>query len=494
MYDIIIVGGGISGLYCCYNILKYNSKLKVCIIEKSGRWGGRIYTKYKDDISFESGAGRFHSTHTNLMDLLHEFKLDKKLIPLSKNVSYFLKNKWIENDSQLMKLYKSSFKSLSSIWKFIFKNPISNNPSTLYEHCINIGLSKNEADCVKDTYGYLTEFTDMNSHNALDMINYDFINGTFYVLNGGLQQLINNLVHKCQEMGADMFLNTSCISFNRNSKIIKLNNNTEINATKIILAIPINSLNHINIKPSIQWNKKEQPIPYKLLRIYAKYPSGWFKNMSKIITDKPISMIIPINPKTGLIMISYSDNTNAAYWNSFTDLEKLKNTLHNQLIKLFPNINIPEPEWISLEYWNEGCHYWNKYTDDNQIMNHINTQFGNDIFLINESYTHINGWIESSLIIAEQHINNILNTLKGGSSKYTMNDIKKHNSIEKGIWTTINKKVYDITKWIPQHPGGIAKIMQIAGKDGTNLFMNNPFHKGTDANKILEKYYIGDLE
>jgi monoamine oxidase len=493
MYDIIIVGGGISGLYCCYNILKKNHQLKVCIIEKSGRWGGRIYTKYKDNLSFESGAGRFHSSHINLMNLLNEFKLDKKLYPLSKNVSYFLKNQWIENDTQLMKLYKSSFKSLSSIWKFIFQNPPSNNQLTLYEHCINIGLSKNETNCVKDTYGYLTEFIDMNSNNALDMINYDFIDGSFYTLSGGLQQLIDKLVYKCEKMGAKMLLNTSCSSLNRNTNTISITNN-ELKANKIILTIPINAFNNIDIKPSIKWSKKEQPNPYKLLRIYAKYPIGWFKNMSKIITDKPISMIIPINPSNGLIMISYSDNKNAEYWNNFTDLDKLKNTLNKQLNKLFPDIEIPQAEWISLEYWNEGCHYWNKYSDDKKIMSNISNQLGDNIYLINEAYTHINGWIESSLIIAEEHINDILNSNIGGSKKYDINEIKKHNSIEKGVWTIINKRVYDITKWVPEHPGGIAKIMQIAGKDGTDLFMNNPFHKGTDAKKILEKYYIGDIE
>jgi cytochrome b involved in lipid metabolism len=495
MYDIIIVGGGISGLYSCYYILKHNPSLKICIIEQSGRWGGRIYTKYKDGLSFESGAGRFHSSHSNLMQLLKEFKLNNKLFPLSKNISYFLKNKWIKNDKELMTTYKSSFKSLDDIWTFIFNNPPSNN-STLYEHCLKIGLSKDETECVKDTYGYLTEFIDMNTNNALDMIKYDFKNGTFYTLKGGLQQLIDLLVDKCKEFGATMLLNTSCISLNRNTNVIELSNSQLINkikANKIILSIPINSFNNLTITPPINWLKKYQPKPYKLLRIYAKYPSDWFRNMSKIITDKKLSMIIPINPDNGLIMISYSDNINAQYWNNFYDINILKNKLNKQLTKLFPTINIDDPEWISIEYWNEGCHYWEKNNNDKLIMEDINNQLGNNIFLLNEAYAHINGWIESSLIVANKYIQNITNSFKGGSKTYTMNDVSKHNNIEKGVWTVINKRVYDITKWVPEHPGGIAKIMQIAGKDGTNLFMNNPFHKGTDAKKILEKYYIGDL-
>jgi hypothetical protein len=36
--------------------------------------------------------------------------------------------------------------------------------------------------------------------------------------------------------------------------------------------------------------------------------------------------------------------------------------------------------------------------------------------------------------------------------------------------------------------------MQIAGKDGSKLYHNNPFHKGKGTDEILKKYYIGDLE
>lgn len=58
----------------------------------------------------------------------------------------------------------------------------------------------------------------------------------------------------------------------------------------------------------------------------------------------------------------------------------------------------------------------------------------------------------------------------------------------------INGKVYNVTKWIPKHPGGNV-ILQGIGKDATSLFNNKGGGSGHSAaaHKILAKYYIGDL-
>ena len=493
MYDYIIIGGGISGLYSCYILLKNNPKLKILIIEQSGRWGGRIYTKKRDGLSFESGAGRFHSSHINFMKLLKELNLYEKIVPLSKDVSYFLKNQWVYNDNHLMKLYNSSFKTIYDMWQFIFDNPPKDHSTTLYEHCKSIGLTQSETNCLKDTFGYSSEFIQLNAKNALDIIKYDFQKGQYYILNGGLQQVIDELVKRCKDMNAIMLLNTVCISVDKNNMMIEVlqsnNKIMRINSEKCILSVPISNLNDIKITPSLKWNKSQQPIPYKLCRIYAKYSEPWFKGMSKIITDKKISMIIPINPDTGLIMISYSDNKNADYWNSFDNNNEIKKELGKELRIIFPDINIPNPEWISFEYWFEGCHAWGKYSDDIMIMNNIQSELGPNIYLINEAYCHIQSWIEGSLIMSNQY----LNRMNGGTLKYTMSEVSKHITNETGIWTVIDNRVYDITKWVPQHPGGRVAIMQIAGKDGSELYHNNPFHKGKNTDEILKKYYIGDL-
>ena len=47
--------------------------------------------------------------------------------------------------------------------------------------------------------------------------------------------------------------------------------------------------------------------------------------------------------------------------------------------------------------------------------------------------------------------------------------LKQHNKRD-NAWTVINGKVYDVTAYIPYHPGGEKELMRVAGRDGTKLF------------------------
>ncbi len=77
----------------------------------------------------------------------------------------------------------------------------------------------------------------------------------------------------------------------------------------------------------------------------------------------------------------------------------------------------------------------------------------------------------------------------------TLQELSKHNS-RNDCWMAINGKVYDVTSFIEEHPGGEA-ILQGCGKDATNLYMTRPMGSGTphssNANSLLKNYYIGDL-
>lgn len=74
---------------------------------------------------------------------------------------------------------------------------------------------------------------------------------------------------------------------------------------------------------------------------------------------------------------------------------------------------------------------------------------------------------------------------------YTMAQVATHNSAT-SCWSAINGKVYDLTNWINQHPGGPDHILSICGKDGSSAF--NAQH-GNDSRpqQILQTFYIGDL-
>ena len=71
----------------------------------------------------------------------------------------------------------------------------------------------------------------------------------------------------------------------------------------------------------------------------------------------------------------------------------------------------------------------------------------------------------------------------------SMENVKTHKSIE-NCWTVVDGLVYDVTSYIPYHPGGKKKIMLGAGKDSSKMF--HRFHKGVDLPTTkLSKLCIG---
>lgn len=55
------------------------------------------------------------------------------------------------------------------------------------------------------------------------------------------------------------------------------------------------------------------------------------------------------------------------------------------------------------------------------------------------------------------------------ASSYTTAQVAEH-STKDDCWTIVNDNVYDITAYIPRHPGGQKDILEACGTDGTSLF------------------------
>ena len=72
----------------------------------------------------------------------------------------------------------------------------------------------------------------------------------------------------------------------------------------------------------------------------------------------------------------------------------------------------------------------------------------------------------------------------------TMKELSKHNTKE-DAWICIEGKAYSVTKYITCHPGGELPILNLAGKDATDVFAN--FHPASTYQKLLPFYYIGDI-
>lgn len=75
---------------------------------------------------------------------------------------------------------------------------------------------------------------------------------------------------------------------------------------------------------------------------------------------------------------------------------------------------------------------------------------------------------------------------------YSLADVAKHGS-ESDCWAVIDGRVYNLTTWIPRHPGGKQAIMSLCGKDGSAAF-NDQHGGGAQQQAILATLKVGTLK
>eukprot|EP00268_Persea_americana_P036909 TRINITY_DN36465_c0_g1_i1.p1 TRINITY_DN36465_c0_g1~~TRINITY_DN36465_c0_g1_i1.p1 ORF type:complete len:135 (-),score=27.27 TRINITY_DN36465_c0_g1_i1:179-583(-) len=74
---------------------------------------------------------------------------------------------------------------------------------------------------------------------------------------------------------------------------------------------------------------------------------------------------------------------------------------------------------------------------------------------------------------------------------YTMKEAAQHNT-QNDCWVVIDGKVYDVTEYLDEHPGGDDVVLAATGKDATDDFEDAGHSKS--AREIMKDYCIGELE
>jgi len=420
-YDIIVIGGGIAGIYTTYKLLQKDPTLSILLLESSDRFGGRIYTDPK--YGLEAGAGRFSSNHTNLLQLIKELRLENKMQKSNASAKYFPITKTNENVNTKL---PSIFSSLLELYTGSETNELQELVATVVlasklerkEYLQSVSfityaktiLSNKEVKYILDSFGYYSELVIMNAYDTMQLIQNLDPNNQFYILKDGLSQIIEGMMNKIQKIKKNesiMKYNHKVVSITREKQTsiysLEIENGKIFYTDKIIAALPKQVLEKIRFFKSLQPDlKKIECAP--LCRIYSKFndkDKAWIKNLPKFTTNNNLRMVIPINPAKGTIMISYTDNKYADYWNHLyktKGIDKVDEKIAEN-IKESTNLNIPKPVETMVYYWSCGVGYWGIGADSHKISQKMIKPFEKDeVYICGEHYSEKNQqWIEGAL-------------------------------------------------------------------------------------------------
>tara|TARA_Y100000590_G_scaffold351997_1_gene404395 strand:- start:1534 stop:3267 length:1734 start_codon:yes stop_codon:yes gene_type:complete len=556
-YDIIIIGGGISGLFLAYKLIDTN--LKIIVLEGNQTLGGRIKTIYKQGDIFEAGAARIHHTHGKLLSLIHDLNLHDELVQLPSEIDSILRNQKENYPYQTKNQKYSALELLKKSVDFQHDFEKKELDSITFFQYLTLIYDHETALYIKDTFGYDSEFTIVNASSALDMFQSDFFGeNEYYALKNGLSKVIQRLEEEISK--SKIIIKKNCFVDEIYDNYLITEKRETFYFNHLISTIPKSALQKIHKFKDFRLFNSVSPVP--LLRIYAKYPVQdlWFQKIKRTTTDNYIRQIIPINYETGLIMISYTDGDNATLWSNYQTLgdDFLIAALHKEINELF-HLTPPKPEYISVHYWNEGVHLWNTTEDSRKNYEEIIQPYPKkEIYICGESYSLRQGWIEGSLETCYSVIQklpilkryDIVNyefkypplqqeeeekqEVKKREKKVRIKNIgsqnvdikdKGRNQPKKGlrneekdkinnrrltieevlledeyIIIEVNgkKNIYDLSEWIPKHPGGSIIYRGIeANKHYQNkrLYPESPtdifksIHSHEEGN-VFERYFL----
>ena len=189
-FDLIIIGGGISGLYILDQLTSKFGDLKIKLLERDSRLGGRIWTKYyqNGDVKFETGPWRFHHSHLRLRTLLDKYQLNYR-----------------QNSSSHSKSYLESKYMCSKEKKIKTKDIPKNNK-------INPGLSYRDVSLLKDKTCLSQQKENlskipliMDSSSKPYDVNLSY-QGKYFVVNQGFSKLVSRISQKLEQ-----YIETNCL-------------------------------------------------------------------------------------------------------------------------------------------------------------------------------------------------------------------------------------------------------------------------------------------
>ncbi len=359
--EILILGGGLSGLYLAYLLEKAG---KECILlEGSNRLGGRMFTR--KDINRDVGGRGIGDKYIEVMNLVKD--LNVEMIDITKYMNepsaiYLdgqLHPKWPEAKSnpgmlQFMALGKAPQLTALDQWY-----QSTNLDETYSELLKRNGLTDRELDLANISANY-NDIRETSAINAYHSMAFRKFNGSKKILNfkGGTKSFINAIVN---DLSMPIYTNKFVVSIKdeKDEVFIKCKDGSRYRSKKVVSTLPFSTLRDVNMDISFNVNQKKaiDQIPYTLItQIHLHHKEAFWKEDNTPLsmwTDTPLERVMNMSSTPDeKAIVCWINGKGTHFFDSMSEIEIADYTL-----KKFKEIR-PASEG-KLEYL--GTHSWGKY-------------------------------------------------------------------------------------------------------------------------------------
>jgi len=471
IFDVIIVGGGISGTYCAYNLLQKQPDLKIIILEKDDDIGGRLFSDDNDEDNDynkdELGGMRvFPSVQKPVADLVKKMGCHLNPVRLAdeQNLFFFEGERHRKGDYKLPsgKTPSEMEESCRAAYEKAMPEDAKKHPFDSVE-LRNLSLpaffkkfGASEADI--DAYFALSGYDTFNDPTVMSAL--FFYEGKLYGANldhdqhyvqEGFEEVIHRMVDRSK--GLEIRRNHEVVVVKKKNKdglhTVKFYKTIpagkdgnrqprsekafveQLHGKAVILAVPqkdiIEMLDSLPIKGGRKKVLQDSVTTIPLFKCFIEWPrvegkEPWWREAKflhgKSTTDMEIRQLHYYDREDLLV---YCSGRYARHWDSVfrRDWKEGVKKMLAQIKTLHGVDELPEPDWdqVIWRFWPTGSHKFKTGVNVREALQKATVQQDRsapdaEVYIVGDAYSEHQGWVYGALQTSDLALSQIQKEVK----------------------------------------------------------------------------------
>ncbi|WP_350291556.1 NAD(P)/FAD-dependent oxidoreductase [uncultured Croceitalea sp.] len=363
--EVLILGGGLSGLYLAYLLDKAGKDYLV--LEGSNRIGGRMFSR--EDIGREVGGRGIGDKYTEVMKLVKEFNTemiditDYMRSPTAIYVEGKLHAKWPDPATNPAYLQFTAFgksPQLTALNQWYQKPELDEKYSELLKRN---GLTEAQIDLANISANY-NDIRETSAINAYHSSAFRKFNGSERVLNfkGGSKHFIKAIADSLKNpVLTNKMVNT--IEDNENGVVVSCIDGSKYRAKKVVSTMPFTTLRDVKMNTSFNSNQKKaiQKLDYTdITQIHLQHTEPFWEQDEMpvdIWTDTPLERIMNMSSSpTEKELACWVNGIGTAFFDKMSEKEVAEYTI-KKINEIRPS-SVGKIEYLGQQNW--GKYPFNK--------------------------------------------------------------------------------------------------------------------------------------